>query len=117
LNGWPEEMMPTLKPESVSFKNAQELAAVLRDLSTAGIQVDRQDEAVQEIMDLMGLSRLQPLEEIDTDLVMSAEQSQQMAMDIAGMRTGIVETDNDDDSGGRPAANNQNADEVPEEDE
>ena len=82
LNGWDPALKPTLKTEAQAFRNADEMSAVLRDLATAGVQVDRQDDAVGEIMDLMGLSRLKPLTEIDTDLLLSAEDAQQQAMDI-----------------------------------
>ena len=81
LNGWDLALMPTLKTEAQAFRNATELSAVIRDLATAGLQVDRQDEAVQEILELLGLSRLARLEEIDTDLVLSAEDAQAQAME------------------------------------
>lgn len=111
MNGWPEELKPTLKTEAASFRNAAELAATLRDLSTAGVQVDRQDEAVQEIMDLMGLTRLKPLAEMDTDLLLSAEASQQMAMDIAGTK---VETSDESGDTDTEPPRDQEGDAVPE---
>jgi hypothetical protein len=80
LNGWDTDLMPSLKTEAQAFRNLAELSAVIRDLATAGVQVDRQDEAVQEIMELAGLSRLMPLSEIDTDLVLSSEDAQAQAM-------------------------------------
>lgn len=86
LNGWDEKLKPTLKTEAVAFRNAEELSAVIRDLATAGVQVDRQDEAVQEIMDLLGLTRLAPLAEIDSDLVLSSEDAQRQAMEIMGAK-------------------------------
>ena len=82
LNGWDTELMPKIKTEAAAFKNADELSAVIRDLAVAGVQLDRQDEAVQEILDLMGLTRLAPLAEIDTDLLLSAEDAQAQAMEI-----------------------------------
>lgn len=82
LNGWDPALTPTLKTEAQAFRNADELSAVLRDLATAGVQLDRQDEAVQEIMDLLGLSRLAALAEIDTDLLLSAEDAQRNAVEI-----------------------------------
>jgi hypothetical protein len=80
LNGWPLELMPTLKTDSVAFRSVAEMASALRDLAVAGVQLDRQDEAVQEILDLMGLARLAKLEVIDTDLLLSAEEAQEQAM-------------------------------------
>lgn len=81
LNGWDTDLMPTLKTEAQAFRSLSELSAALRDLAVAGVQVDRQDEAVQEIMELAGLSRLKKLAEIDTDLVLSAEDAQAQAME------------------------------------
>lgn len=82
LNGWDPALMPAVKTEAQAFRNADELSAVIRDLATAGVQVDRQDEAVQEIMDLIGLTRFAPLTEIDTDMLLSAEDAQRQAMEI-----------------------------------
>lgn len=80
LNGWPKDMMPKLKTEAVAFRSVAEMASALRDLAVAGVQLDRQDEAVNEILDLMGLARLAKLEAIDTDLLLSAEEAQAQAM-------------------------------------
>lgn len=80
LNGWPKDMMPILKTEAVAFRNISEMATAIRDLSVAGVQLDRQDEAVQEIIDMMGLTRLAPLDTIDADLVISADDAQAQAM-------------------------------------
>lgn len=81
LNGWDPELMPELKTESVVFRDPAEMATAIRDLATAGVQVDRQDEAVQELFDLMGLTRLKPLSEIDPDLVLSAEDQHAQSME------------------------------------
>ena len=70
LNGWDPALRPTLKTDTQVFRNASELSAVIRDLATSGVQVDRQDEAVQEIFDLLGLSRL---DDIDPDLMIPNE--------------------------------------------
>jgi hypothetical protein len=101
LNGWDIELKPVLKTEAQAFSNADEMAAALRDLATAGVQVDRQDEAVGEIMDLMGLTRLAPLAEIDTDLVISAEDAQSQAMEIMGAKNEAMAGD-DDEGGDQP---------------
>jgi hypothetical protein len=98
LNGWDVELMPDLKTEAQAFRNADELSAVIRDLATAGVQVDRQDEAVGEILDLMGLSRLAPLTEIDTDLVLSAEDAQKQALEIMESKNSAMA----EEEGGNP---------------
>lgn len=81
LNGWDEELKPKLKVESVVFRDAGQMAEVMRNLATAGVQVDRQDEAVQELFDLMGLTRLKPLSEIDGDLLLSAQDQHDQQME------------------------------------
>ena len=98
LNGWSMDLMPTMKTEAQAFRNADQLSAVIRDLATAGVQVDRQDEAVGEIMDLLGLTRLAPLAEIDADLVLSSEDSQRLAMEIMGAKQEKAEEEEEEDN-------------------
>lgn len=100
LNGWDPKLMPDLKTETQAFRSIGELTAAIRDLSAAGVQVDRQDEAVQEMMDLMGLSRLLPLSKLDTDLLLSSEDAQQQAIDIMGAKKEDND-DSEDDNGSR----------------
>lgn len=57
LNGWPDEMKPTLKHESVQFKDIEQIAAALRDMAQAGAMLDVDDPAIGEVRDLLGLSR------------------------------------------------------------
>jgi len=111
LNGWDEALLPSLKTEAQAFRNADEMSAVLRDLATAGVQVDRQDEAVQEILDIMGLSRLKPLEEIDTDLLLSAEDAQANAMQIMEGKQMTGPSDGEDGGGFPPKSDDSKGDE------
>lgn len=97
LNGWDEELKPTLKFDTQVFRDPAELTAALRDLAQGGVQFDRQDESVQEVMDLLGLTRFAPLETIDPDLVLSAEQAQQQAMDMMGAEAELAEAGKDND--------------------
>lgn len=57
LNGWPDEMKPALKHESVQFKDIEQIAAALRDMAQAGAMLDVDDPAIGEVRDLLGLSR------------------------------------------------------------
>lgn len=68
LNGWDPELLPTLKTETATYRSLAELAEALQALSAAGVTLDRQDEAVQELFDLMGLSRLKKLIDMDPDM-------------------------------------------------
>lgn len=62
LNGWPEELTPKLKTEQIQYRDIQQITEALRDLSEAGLLPS--DPAVNEIRDLLGLSRV-PEEIID----------------------------------------------------
>lgn len=55
LNGIPDKVRPTLKAEDVSFKDVGELAAMLRDMATAGAVLSPNDPAVNDMRDLAGL--------------------------------------------------------------
>ena len=57
LNGWPREMMPTIKTETVSYTDVEQAAAALRDLAVAGAPLMAEDPAYLEMLDLLGLSR------------------------------------------------------------
>lgn len=98
LNGWDEALIPSLAPEAQAFRDPAEMAVVMRDLAIAGVQLDRQDEMVGEILDQLGLSRLVPLESMDADLLLSAEQAQEMAMQTMEA-TAQAKADNDPDDG------------------
>lgn len=66
LNGLPDELKPTLKTESVQFKDVEQITASLRDMSTAGATLAPDDPAIDDVRDLLGISR-QP--ELDPEMV------------------------------------------------
>ena len=57
LNGLPDALKPTLKVEDVAFKDAESVAAVLRDMSTAGAVLDPDDPVINDVRDLLGVSQ------------------------------------------------------------
>ena len=57
LNGWPVEMMPEIKTEAIRFIDAEQIAATLRDMATAGAVLAPDDPAVSDIRDLLGISQ------------------------------------------------------------
>lgn len=59
-NGWPMELAPRLKTEAIEHRTIEEVTAALRDLSAAGVKLSREDELVQEVIDLLGMQRLDP---------------------------------------------------------
>lgn len=102
MNGWDLDLKPTLKTDTQVFRDPASLTGALRDLAQGGVQFDRQDESIQEILDLLGLSRFAPLEEIDTDLVISAGDAQQQAMDLMSAKKPLEDEDGGPDTPGKP---------------
>lgn len=64
LNGWPEELTPTLTTEKAQYRSVEEITQALVDLSTAGSPLAPGDPAVDEVRTLLGLSKV-PAEIID----------------------------------------------------
>jgi len=57
LNGLPAEKKPRFTTEDVSFKDVEQISAVLRDMATAGAVLQPDDPAIDDVRDLMGISR------------------------------------------------------------
>lgn len=57
LNGIPDERKPRLNPEDASFQDAAKIAKVLADMATAGAILAPDDPAIDDIRDLVGVSR------------------------------------------------------------
>lgn len=57
LNNFPEELKPHFATEGVEFKDAAAITAALRDMATAGAVLDPTDEVINDIRDLLGVSR------------------------------------------------------------
>lgn len=71
LNGIPKELWPKFKTEDVQFKDIETMAAALRDMATAGAVLAPDDPAINEMRDLLGLSRV-PKEVMDRTIEESA---------------------------------------------
>ena len=56
LNGWDSELKPKLKVEEISNRSADVLAGILRDISTAGVDIQGHDELVKEFFNMIGLT-------------------------------------------------------------
>ncbi len=57
MNGWPNEYKPRFKTEAISFKDVAEITAALRDMATAGAVLAPDDEAIDDVRDLLGISK------------------------------------------------------------
>lgn len=82
LNGWDDDLKPTMRHEQVQFKDVEQITEALRDMSVAGAILDPNDPVIGEVRDLLGLSR--PLV-VDSDLDAS----------LLGTRPGATQTDED----------------------
>lgn len=56
LNGWDDALKPTLKPEDISNRSLMDVAAMLRDISAAGVDIRPHDELVTELFIMLGLT-------------------------------------------------------------
>lgn len=57
LNGFDPALKPTLRYESVQFKDVAKITAALRDMATAGATLAPDDKAIDDVRDLLGISR------------------------------------------------------------
>ena len=56
LNGWPQGMMPTLRPEAAQHRDVTNITQALKDMAKAGASIPLNDPSVNEVRDLLGLS-------------------------------------------------------------
>jgi len=57
LNGIPQELWPELKTESLQHRDITEVTGALREMAEAGAILPPDDPAINEVRDLLGLSR------------------------------------------------------------
>jgi hypothetical protein len=57
LNGLDNKLKPTLKVEEVAFKSAEEITSSLRDMAVAGAVLSIDDPAINDVRDILGISR------------------------------------------------------------
>ena len=57
MNGWPMELRPTLKVDTLQSREVEQVTGALRDLAQAANAVGPQDEAFGEVFDILGLTR------------------------------------------------------------
>lgn len=73
INGWPEEMKPTMKHEAIQFKDIEQITGALRNMAASGAMLGPDDPAIAEVRALLGLSEPLPVDletrEIDASLI------------------------------------------------
>ena len=57
LNGFDEDLKPKLQTEDVAFKDAMEVAQTLSQMASAGAPMAPDDEAINDVRDLLGINR------------------------------------------------------------
>jgi hypothetical protein len=56
LNGWDDKLKPTPKTEQIQYRDIEQITGALVDLAQAGATLAPDDEAINEVRDLLGLS-------------------------------------------------------------
>lgn len=56
MNGFDDDLKPLLTFESVEFKDPEQISRVVKDLATSGVAIDPEDDLVDELLDVVGLS-------------------------------------------------------------
>lgn len=62
MNGFPDELKPKAVPEDVSFKDAETVAKTLADMATAGAVLAPDDDAIDDVRNLLGISPSKPID-------------------------------------------------------
>ncbi len=65
LNGWPEELIPTLKTSATALRDVTKITGALQQMANAGAVLDPSDPAIREVRDLLGLSRPPEIDDLD----------------------------------------------------
>jgi hypothetical protein len=84
LNGFEDELRPTPTPDRVQFRTIGEITAAIKDMAIAGVPLDPEDDAVNELRGLLGLSRAKVdrmLEEREMALAQTAAAAADAAAD------------------------------------
>lgn len=84
LNGWDTALMPTLKTESIQYRDVEQVTSALAQMATAGAVLPPDDPAINEVRDMLGLSK-QPQEIIDVALQQKADEAKAALMPPGGL--------------------------------
>jgi len=67
MNAWPDDMKPHLTPSMSQFQDPEAIAATLSDLASAGAPVSLDDKVIDDLYELMGLSK-RDLKKVKADM-------------------------------------------------
>jgi hypothetical protein len=65
LNGFDPEIMPHFTHEDVAVRDAEQISITLRNMASAGAVLGPDDPAINDLRDMLGISRALPFEEED----------------------------------------------------
>lgn len=91
LNGIDEKFCPTLKTDSIQYRDIEQITGALVDMSKAGSPLTPTDPAIMEIRDLLGLSRPDPAE-LELDAQHRREEQQAQLAEMNGKAEGKDKT-------------------------
>lgn len=57
LNGWDPKLKPKFKPDSIQLRDVERITGALKDMAAAGAVLAPDDPAIDEVRDLLGLSK------------------------------------------------------------
>ena len=63
LNGFDEEVMPRFTHEDIAVRDAEQISITLRNMAGAGAVLGPDDPAINDLRDMLGISRALPFEE------------------------------------------------------
>ncbi len=86
LNGWPDELKPTFKPEKIQHRDISEVTGALRDMAAAGAILAPDDPVIDEVRDLLGLSK-QDIDALAIDAALNETSVGLVDVDLPGGRS------------------------------
>lgn len=69
MNGWDLSLMPTFKTEKIQYRDVEQVTTALSEMAAAGSPLALDDEAVNEVRDLLGLPHAPEAMVQDQDVV------------------------------------------------
>lgn len=88
LNAFPDEHKPWFQAEDVTPQDVEQVTAALRDMATAGAVLAPDDPVIDDVRDLLGVTRQPERDEADLDLMVRSktglQSAEQMERELAG---------------------------------
>lgn len=79
LNGWDPELLPKLKTASIQYRDIEQITGAMRDMASAGAMLAPDDPVIQEVRDLLGLSKAEVISVQDAAILNGTNPNQNQA--------------------------------------